>query len=253
MSFEALSLLDHARKSFNSTINKADRSEYGQFLTPTAIARFMSSLFEVTTPKVRILDPGAGAGVLFASCVEALIFGKHRPLSIEVVVYETDGIVLPYLEETMNWCESLCVSAGVSFHGTVRTEDFISSTIMETEGTLFAVPGGRFTHAILNPPYKKINSRTALSRMLYSAGKEVANLWSRRIMETFSQIALVTPRNQWVPLRQVSLFIRYQTFTRRLYGFQCSYWNPEDKSLQSPPGASAMALILKNSVLHSWV
>ncbi|HJW86118.1 MAG TPA: hypothetical protein VJ440_05750 [Candidatus Brocadiaceae bacterium] len=29
-------------------------------------------------------------------------------------------------------------------------------------------------------------------------------------METFSQIALVTPRNQWVPLRQVSLFIRYQ-------------------------------------------
>ena len=78
-------------------------------------------------------------------------------------------------------------------------------------------------------------------------------LWSRRIMETFSQIALVTPRNQWVPLRQVSLFIRYQTFTRRLYGFQCSYWNPEDKSLQSPPGASAMALILKNSVLHSWV
>ncbi|MBF8277611.1 MAG: hypothetical protein HW390_2684 [Candidatus Brocadiaceae bacterium] len=26
----------------------------------------------------------------FASCVEALIFGKHRPLSIEVVAYEKD-------------------------------------------------------------------------------------------------------------------------------------------------------------------
>src|SRR4030065_2261661 len=36
------------------------------------------------------------------------------------------------------------------------------------------------------------------------------NFWSRRIMETFSQIALVTPRNQRVPLRQVSLFLRYQ-------------------------------------------
>ena len=35
-------------------------------------------------------------------------------------------------------------------------------------------------------------------------------------METFSQIALVTPRNQWVPLRQVSLFIRYQNFTTNL-------------------------------------
>ena len=201
MSFEALSLLDHARKSFNSTINKADRSEYGQFLTPTAIARFMSSLFEVTTPKVRILDPGAGAGVLFASCVEALIFGKHRPLSIEVVAYETDGVVLPYLEETMKRCESLCASAGVSFHGTVRTEDFISSTIMETEGTLFAVPGARFTHAILNPPYKKINSQTAMSRMLYSAGKEVVNLYaafvwlSMQLLEPGGQIAAITPRS----------------------------------------------------------
>ncbi len=38
-------------------------------------------------------------------------------------------------------------------------------------------------------------------------------LWLRRIMETFSQMALVTPHNQRGLLRQVSLFLRYQTIT----------------------------------------
>ena len=34
--------------------------------------------------------------------------------------------------------------------------------------------------------------------------------WLRRIMETFSQFAIVTPGNQRRPLCQVSLFILYQ-------------------------------------------
>lgn len=98
---------------------------------------------------MRILDPGAGAGVLFAACVEALISRKNHPLSIEVVAYETDRIILPYLEETMKRSKSLCVSRGVSFHGTTRVEDFVSSAIAQTEESLFIVPDKRFTHDIM--------------------------------------------------------------------------------------------------------
>ena len=126
---------------------------------------------------------------------------KYRPLSIEVVAYETDSTILPYLDETMKRSQSLCVSNGVVFHGIIRPEDFVSTAITETKESLFAVPGARFTHIILNPPYKKINSQTAISRMLYSSDIEVANLYavfvwlSMRLLEPGGQMVAITPRS----------------------------------------------------------
>lgn len=198
---ESLHTLDHVRKSFNSATSRYDRSEIGQFLTPVAIAQFMSSMFENSPQEVRILDPGAGAGVLFATCVEALISQENRPLSIKVVAYETDSMILPYLEDTLKRCQSICISNGIEFHGIIKREDFVSAAIAETRESLFIVPGARFTHVILNPPYKKINSQTAISRMLYSSGIEVANLYavfvwlSMLLLESGGQMVAITPRS----------------------------------------------------------
>lgn len=201
MIIEALHTLDHVRKSFSSATSRTDRSQIGQFLTPATIAQFMSSMFETDLREVRILDPGAGAGVLFAACVETMTSGKNRPLSIEIVAYETDSEILPYLEETMKRCQLICTSDGIAFRGIVKDEDFISAAIAETRDSLFAVPGRRFTHAILNPPYKKIHSQTAMSRMLYSSDIEVANLYavfvwlSMRLLEPGGQMVAITPRS----------------------------------------------------------
>jgi adenine-specific DNA-methyltransferase len=201
MLIEPLHTLDNIRKLFNCATNRTDRSQIGQFLTPAAIAQFMSSMFETSLREVRILDPGAGAGVLFAACVETMISGKNRPLSIEVVAYETDSAILPYLEETMKRCQSLCTSDGIAFHGIIKGEDFVSAAVAETRDSLFAIPGGRFTHAILNPPYKKINSHTAMSRMLYASNIAVANLYavfvwlSMRLLEPGGQMVAITPRS----------------------------------------------------------
>lgn len=194
-------ILDYVRSSFNSATSRTDRSQIGQFLTPAVIAHFMSSMFETGMQEVRILDPGAGAGALFAACVETLTSRKNRPLSIEIVAFETDKIILPYLKETMKRCESLCRSADISFQGTIRVEDFISSAIAEAEDTLFNIMGKRFTHVIINPPYKKINGQTATSRVLYSSGIEVANLYaafvwlSLRLLEQEGQMVAITPRS----------------------------------------------------------
>jgi len=201
MTLESLNMLDHVRQSFNAVTSRTDRSQIGQFLTPTSIADFMSSLFEPGTKKVRILDPGAGAGVLFASCVEKLLSQKKRPLSIDVVAYETDTTILPHLQETMDWCEAQCAELNVLFSGVIRKDDFIASAISETEESLFATPSKRFTHAIINPPYKKINGETGTKTMLYSAGMEVANLYaafvwlSMHLLEPGGQIVAITPRS----------------------------------------------------------
>lgn len=107
---QSMHTLDRIRKSFNGSTSRAARSEIGQFLTPVAIAEFMSSMFESGPQRVKILDPGAGAGVLFATCVETVISRTEHPQSIEVVAYETDSSIIPYLEDILKNCQSLCVS-----------------------------------------------------------------------------------------------------------------------------------------------
>ena len=193
--------LDHVRKSFNGAISRADRSEIGQFLTPVAIAQFMSDMFETVPQEVRLLDPGAGAGVLLATYVETLTSQLNRPLSIAVVAYETDITILPYLEDTLKRCQSLCMSYGINFHGIIRQEDFVSVAMAEINGSLFLAPGMRFTHVILNPPYKKINRQTTMSRVLYSSGIEVTNLYaafvwlSMLLLDQGGQMVAITPRS----------------------------------------------------------
>lgn len=83
MTIELTNAMDVIRNSLNGSINRSERSKIGQFLTPARIARFMASLFEQKREHARILDPGAGAGVLFSAYVEAFISGKQRPRSID--------------------------------------------------------------------------------------------------------------------------------------------------------------------------
>ena len=201
MRTEPLHTLDHIRKSFNGATDRAGRAQIGQFLTPSATARFMASMFETFSTQVKILDPGAGAGVLFAALVETLISRKDRPLFIEVVAYETDGAILPFLQETVKRCEAHCASNSIDFQGTINHEDFVPAAIAEAGESLFAAPGRRFTHVILNPPYKKINSQTVMSQRLYAAGLEVANLYaafvwlSARLLAPGGEIVAITPRS----------------------------------------------------------
>src|SRR6266498_4841001 len=101
MTVEISNTLDVVRKSLNGTTDRRERSKIGQFFTPAMIARYMASLFQHVGPEVRILDPGAGAGVLFASLVEALVSGVAPPHSITVVAYENDKTVLSHLKDTM--------------------------------------------------------------------------------------------------------------------------------------------------------
>lgn len=192
--------MDIVRKSLNGATSRRERSKIGQFFTPAMIARNMASLFEQAGPEVRILDPGAGGGVLFAILVETLVAKKHCS-SIKVTAYENDKGVLPYLKDTMERCRVICRSAGILFRGEIRTEDFIASAIVQSDEGLFALRGERFTHAILNPPYKKINGESAMRQSLYAAGIEVSNLYAAfvwltaQILEPGGEMVAITPRS----------------------------------------------------------
>ncbi len=196
-----LSPIEKARRTFSKAVSRAERSAIGQFLTPAPIARYMASLFERNTGSVRILDPGAGTGSLFAALTEQLISTPERPESIEIVAYETDQNIVPHLEATVDLCQQLCAETGVAFHGTVCCEDFISAAVARFHDGLFAMTQDDFTHVILNPPYKKINGETQTRRILNSAGIGISNLYAAFVWLAAcltcpgGEIVAITPRS----------------------------------------------------------
>jgi len=198
---DLLSIAEKARQTVNRTDYRKNRSEIGQFLTPVSIAKFMASLFDKNIEHVRILDAGAGAGILSASSVQALCSCVNKPKSIEIVAVENDEHILQYLNNTIDSCRIECEQNGIDFKATVLNEDFISASLLQLDDGLFAPQKRRFTHAILNPPYKKINGQTKTRKLLNAAGMETSNLYAAfvwlasKLLEPSGELVAITPRS----------------------------------------------------------
>ncbi len=201
----ALAALDHAdaaRVEANRLLDESKRSEMGQFMTPAPIARFMASLFKPTTGDVRLLDAGAGVGSLAAGYVAAACTWKRKPKSIETTCYEVDPVLLAHLRRTLQACRASCDAVGVRFVGRIVEEDFIEAGARLLDKGLFGSGGGpRFTAAILNPPYRKINSDSRERELLRWAGIETSNLYTAfvglavMLLEPSGQLVAITPRS----------------------------------------------------------
>lgn len=115
----------------------------------------MAGLFPRSDRPVRLLDAGAGKGALTSAFIHHWrVSGQGE--RIEADAYELDEHVMDELEATMASLQQMLNVAATIIRG-----DFIErGTLMERQGK-----GPRCTHAIPNPPYKKINtaSRTELA------------------------------------------------------------------------------------------
>ena len=132
------------------------RSELGQFMTPSQIAHFMASLFDRSKlGDIRLLDPGAGLGALSTAFLDAYFLSDkmHRA---EVVAYEIDPFLKDRLEKLLKKHCDTAVSPNSSFLFHVLEKDFIEEAV----DLILSKNFKKFTHAILNPPYKKINSQS---------------------------------------------------------------------------------------------
>ena len=154
--FEQVDLL---RLNANRKLKENHKAAMGQFLTPMPIARFMAAMLQHHTSQVHILDAGAGIGTLFAACVAELCHRQHKPTHIQVTAYEIDKSLAEYLSETLLLCKAECQKAGIQFSGEIIHADFIKSAVDHLRGGLFStVTETAYTCAILNPPYRKINT-----------------------------------------------------------------------------------------------
>ena len=136
---------------------KKDRKKYGQFFTSKETARFMAGLYIIpeNLSKVRILDAGAGSGILSCALLERL----ERMASvqtIELTCYENDDNILGLLRENLHTYQE----------NTKKDLDFNHMLGGNPEPE-------KYDFVIGNPPYMKIPKdapeATAMPEVCYGA------------------------------------------------------------------------------------
>lgn len=197
-----LGYLDMRRIEVVRRLNSEKRWLLGQFLTPPKVARLMASMLDIQElQEVRLLDPGAGIGTLFAACVERWCsFGTH-PKRIAITAYEIEPAFQSCLEDTVRLCRLVCQAQGIEFEASILPQDFISSATSMLRRDLFSSAPLMFSHAILNPPYHKIQSDSDVRKMLRTCGIETSNLYTAFLALTSmlltedGQLVSITPRS----------------------------------------------------------
>src|SRR3972149_5595254 len=182
-------------------VEKALKNELGQFFTPAPIADFMASLFTGTQREWRLLDAGAGAGALSAALVARICESAEPATSIRVTAYELDASLIPKLRHAYEQIQKKCERCGIDFSANIFNADFIECASEAIRRDLFSRHNCMFNSAILNPPYRKINSDSRTRRLWRAAGIETSNLYAgflalaTKLLSASGELVAITPRS----------------------------------------------------------
>jgi len=213
-----LSVIEQTRRKVSERTEAKKKSQLGQFLTPANTASFMAGLFPASSGECRLLDAGAGIGSLTSAFLERCISGNFDFRNIQLKAFELDDSIHNELRYSLSQYVEKC---RLSFE--TIGNDFIEEAVNAIQFQSYD-----FTHAILNPPYKKIGSTSKHRLLLRQIGIETVNLYSAFVALS---IALAAPRGQIVAIiprsfcngpyyRQFRDFILAHTALRHIHLFE---------------------------------
>lgn len=164
-------IIERTNRYIESMPKKA-RKKYGQFFTSKETAQFMANMCDISEDKetLKILDPGAGSGILSCALLERLS-SMGAIQNIELTCYENDENVLGLLKENLQYCKEHC-KINITFF--IQTDNYITSQYLEFNQMM----GGnsepkKYDIVIGNPPYMKIPKNapeaTAMPEVCYGA------------------------------------------------------------------------------------
>lgn len=189
---QLLEYADSVRRKIAPLTALKHKVEFGQFMTPSSVARFMASLFPASTLQTcTLLDAGAGVGALSCAFLDRWAVGGFGFAKVEVSAYEIDPILRAHLAQTL-----AAYGERLNVEPQIMADDFIEHAAMLTKQEQ-----GGFTHVIMNPPYKKINSQSKHRLTLRSVGIETVNLYSAFVALAVAlaaqggQIVAIIPRS----------------------------------------------------------
>ena len=144
-------LIDHIIEQTNNYIlnfPKETRKRYGQFFTSKETAIFMCSLFTLDENKqqLKVLDPGAGSGILSCAFVERIV-RETRVQSIELICYETDEAILQLLHDNLQYIKD---NVAIDFSYEIIHENYILSQADSFNNGIFSEATKKYDFIIAN-------------------------------------------------------------------------------------------------------
>ncbi len=193
-------MLDYILKNtelFMASVPKNVRKKYGQFFTNIETAKYMASLFcyDLSKPRLHILDAGAGTGVLSIAVVQSLIDNGYTG-NIHVTCYETDKFVLPLLCE--NLAHIIEIHTNVTY--TIKEQNYITEQTV-LSNTLLKNNEGCYDYIIGNPPYLKISKSAdealAMPHVCYGAPNLYFLFWAMGVynLKDNQELVYIIPRS----------------------------------------------------------
>jgi adenine-specific DNA-methyltransferase len=251
-----LQSIDTLRKEATKRLDQSKRSQFGQYMTPTSIAEFMASLFtKKILEEIRLLDAGAGIGSLTAAFLEK---ASKNAKSISVSAYEIDNILIDYLKDNLTSYKKSLAKEGIIFNSVINETDFIKDCAFKfSQGK-----SESFTHAILNPPYKKLHSDSDHRKYLRLVHFETVNLYSAFVglavlmLESNGELVAIIPRsfcngNYYKPFRYLitdrCAIKRMHLFDSRIHAFKDDEVLQENIIIHLVKGAKQGKVIVSKS------
>lgn len=182
---------------FLGTKTKKERKKIGQFFTDSQTAQFMASMFSFSKNRIRVLDPGAGTGILSAAFLEAA--KKNDVEYIELILVENNKDVLPILEQNIRIFQDYCKD--IELNVEILDENFITEQSLEfSMNTITRY--GQFDYIISNPPYLKIPRHSPETLGMESIISGAPNLYflfmalsANCLKDSLGEMVFIVPRS----------------------------------------------------------
>ncbi|MCL2470800.1 MAG: Eco57I restriction-modification methylase domain-containing protein [Propionibacteriaceae bacterium] len=172
------------------------QSARGQFFTPEQAAVLIASMPHLPFgDPIKVLDPGAGSGMLTAAIVERLV-SEAPSRKVEVRSVEVDASLIPALERTAGLCRDWAYS-----HGADVSVNVVQGDIIEHSTGLESQLKEEFDVVVMNPPYLKLGAGSPQRRALESLGWDAPNLYAAFLaigveaLKPGGQLVAITPRS----------------------------------------------------------
>jgi adenine-specific DNA-methyltransferase len=193
---ELIAWVEDQRRATIPTLDPDTQRAHAQYFTPAPVAQLMAGMLSPRRGSYRLLDPGAGIGVLAAQAVTHLIDRSDRLKSIHVTAYEIDAVLVARLKAVLGRCEAFAAERRVKLTFDIRARDFLADAC-----ALLGTPGDRYDGVILNPPYGKINTASEVRKQARMLGAEVPNVYAAfwtaavQMTKTGGDVVAITPRS----------------------------------------------------------
>lgn len=192
---DTLQLVGKLQNQFLSSKTMSERKKLGQFFTGSVVSDYMASLLNKPINKsIRILDAGAGTGVLTVSAaLQCLEFGCT---DVHAVLYELDDEAIPNLEKTLTIIQSNFEQLQKNFTFEIICADFVLSRPDKNKESK------QFDIAVINPPYFKYSVKDSpyakATTDLYHGNPNIYASFMAVVMaclKSEGQMVTITPRS----------------------------------------------------------